>query len=280
MDENLQASYEEHFHAAFRKVDDYFKSKEDYLSKYKNSSFIESLKDAPKHFALINFVEKFNVFLNKDKKWLQHFTEKNKIKFDFQLYEKWKVEKNFNENKFSYNSTQCPSKWIYAVQDYFIELLESLQVLLVLEFYISTEEFKKFLNENPKIFLRMKANYMKSSPPSENIDLIFTVIDYLLVLNKEHNFLVNPVIDTVLCMNVYRRIDSLKIFDLLKQKEFFIKFRLDFLKITSSQSRRKIPYESNVVEIGDNFLKIYGDLFRTYNEYKKRLIEKHSSSKY
>jgi hypothetical protein len=280
MDEKLNASYEENFNTVFKKIDAYFKSKEDYFAKYKNSAFEESLKDASKHFAFINFVEKFNVFLNKDKKWLVHFTEKNKIKFDFQLYEKWKSEKNFDENKLSYNSTQCPSKWIYTIQDYFIDILESLQVLLVLEFYISTEEFKRFLNENPKVFVKMKANYMKSSPPSENIELFFNTIDYLLVLNKEYNFLINPVIDTVLCMNVYRKIDSLKIFDLLKQKEFFIKYRIEFLKKTSAQSRRKIPYESNVVEIGDNFLRVYSELFSSYNDYKKRLIEKHSNSKF
>ena len=165
------------------------------------------------------------------------------------------------------------------MQDYFIDILEALQVLLVLEYYIKEEDYKKFLKENPKIFFKLKTNYTKSSSPSENIEKLFEIINFLLSLNIEYNFLTNPVINTTLCLKVYRKIDDSKIFELLKQKDFFIKYRLEYLKKTANFNREKLPYENDVVDIASKYSNSYSELFFTYNEYKKRLIEKQNSVK-
>jgi len=274
---DFEQTKEEKFYSSFNKIDSYFKTKEEYIKKYKHISFEEVIKNAPKYYAFINFVEKINILLSKNKKWLKNFIEKNHMKFDFELYERWKASRKFDEKNYGYSNTECPSKWIYVLQDFFIDILDALQVLLVMEFYIKEEDFKKFLRDSPKIFFKMKANYLKSSPPSENIEKLFDIIDYLLDLNRENDFLMNPVIATTLCFKAYRRIDNSKIFELLKQKEFFIKYRLEYLKRSANFNRQKLPYENDVINIGEKFSNYYSDLFFTYNEYKKRLIEKQNN---
>jgi hypothetical protein len=283
MDESInneiELSKEERFYSSFNKIDNFFKEKDDYIKKYKHVSFEEVLKNAPKYYAFINFVEKINILLSKNKKWLKNFVEKNEIKFDFDLYERWKTGRNFDEKNFGYKNTECPSKWVHVLQDYFIDILEALQVLLVMEYYIKEDEYKKFLRDNPKVFFKLKANYTKSSSPSENIEKLFEIINFLLDLNKEYNFLTNPVIDTALCVKVYRKIDDSKIFELLKQKDFFIKYRLEFLKKTANFNRQKLPYENDVIDVAAKYSNSFSELFFTFNEYKKRLIEKQNSVK-
>ena len=77
-------------------------------------------------------------------------------------------------------------------------------------------------------------------------------------------------------MQVYRYIDKSKIFELIKQKEFYTKYRLDFLKKTRFTSRVKLPYEEDIINVAEKFLEKVMDLRFTYKEFKSRLIEKYN----
>ena len=276
LDSNIIENSEE-LYQNYKKIDNYFKAKEDYIQKYKHISIENILDNAPKYYAFISFIERINTFLSKDDLWLKHFIEKNKINFDYYSYERWKINKKINIH--SYSNTQAPSKWIHVLQDYFIELLESLQVLLVLQYYIRDEDYKNFLKASPELYFKLRANFTKPSIPSENIEKFFEIIDYLLDINIQHDFLTKLVIDASLCMQVYRYIDKSRIFDLLKQKEFYIKYRLIFLKKTRFTSRVKLPYEEDIINVADKFLEKVMDLRYTYKEFKSRLIEKYNKVK-
>jgi hypothetical protein len=259
----------------FNKIENYFKEKEQFIKSYKHIPVEDIFKNAPKYYSLIDVMERLNVFLTKNKDWLKFFIKNLNIKFDFDSYQRWKASKKF-EN-FKYSITQVPSKWIHIIQDFLIEILEYLQILLILEFYINEEDYKAFLKANPKLFFKLKANFIKPSTPSDNLDLIFETIDFLLNINMANNFPVNHVVDIVLCIRVYKKIDSLKIFDLLKSKYFYIKFRLEYLKNVSYFKGSEIMYKDNIINVAGNFLKAVDDLVFNYNEYKKRLIEKHQT---
>ena len=261
----------------YRKIEDYFKTKEEYIRKYKHIPLEEILTNAPKYYPFINLVEKFNRYITRDQNWLKLFISRHRIKFDFDSYERWKANKKYSTVK--YDHTQAPSKWIHILQEYFIDILESLQVLLIMEYYISTENYKKFLKASPEIFFKIKANFVRPSPPSEDIDKFLNLIDFLLDQNIQFDFLNNLTIDASLCMKVYRMIDNTKIFDLLKKKEFYIKYRLEYLK-SKIINRVKIPYEEEVIKVAEEFMDTVSDLKLTYKEYKSRLMEKYNKVKY
>ncbi len=276
IDKNLKKDVDnkEDLYKDYKKIDYFFKAKEEYIKRYKHIALEDILANAPKHYAFINFIERINIFLSKDSLWLKHFVDKNKIHFDYNLYERWKLNKKFSTQ--NYSQTQAPSKWIHVLQDYFIELLESLQILLVIQYHIKDEDYKNYLKANPQLYFKLRANFTRPSLPSEDIEKFFDIIDYLLNLNIQYDFLTKLVVDASLCMQVYRYIDKSKIFDLIKQKEFYIKFRLDFLKKTKLTSRVKLPYEEDVINVADRFLEKAMDLRFTYKEFKNRLIEKYN----
>jgi hypothetical protein len=261
----------------FKDIESYFYKKNDYFEKYKLVPIEEIINNSPKYYGLIRIIEQINIFLSKDKDWLRKFVVKNNMEFDWVRYEKWKSGKDLPN--MTYDDTLCPSKWVHIIQDKFIEILESLQILLYMEFYINEENFKKFLRQNPGIDYKYKANFMKHSFPSENIDKIYEIIDYLLNVNIENSFITKSVIDTTLCMQVYRHIDGTKIFDIIRAKEFYVRFHLEYLRRMPQSSRMVIPLENEILKIADEFVEIVKDLLYTYNEYKGRLIFKYDKIK-
>lgn len=261
----------------FNKINLFFEDKRNILYKYKNFSLEDIMTNAPKYYSLIRMVEKVNTFVTKDSDWLKNFVRKNKINFDWESYTVWKAGKKYDTSK--YTNTQAPSKWIYLIQDYFIDLLESLQILLTMEFYTDDDDFKTFLRKNPKVDYRMKANYMVGSKPSEDLDKIFEILDMLFKVDFEHDFKTHLIVDTRLCVQIYKKIDDSKVFDLLKKKEFYIKYRLEFLLTTIPPDRMDMPYEQDIIKIAQDFLNTIQEFRLAYREYKSRLIEKTQMAK-
>ncbi len=256
----------------FQKIDNYLKEKEQYIKTYKHIPVEEIFRNAPKYYGMIDLIEKFNVFLTKNRDWLKSFVKNINVKFDFDSYNRWKSTKKFENFKFT--STQVPSKWIHIIQEYLIEILEYIQILLVLEFFINEADYREFLRANPKLFFKLKANFIKPSTPSDKLELVFETIDLLLNINMANNFPVNHAVDIVLCIRIYRKIDNLKIMSLLKSKAFYVKYRLEYLKNVNYFKGSEIIYKENIIKVCDDFLKAVDDLAFNYNEYKKRLIEK------
>ncbi len=258
-------------------IEYFFSRKKDILSNFNAIPAEDIIANSPKYYSIIRVIEQINSFVNKDSNWLKNFITKNKIPFDWELYEKWKSGVDFF--KISYDDTYSPSKWISASLDKFIELLKELQLLLYVERYVDEEDFKVFLKKHPDISYKIRANYIIKSAPSENIELLFKVIDFLLKTTFENDVLSKYMIDTKICMNAYRFIDESGVFELLKRKEFYLKYRLQYLKLVTENSRIKIPCESDIVSIGESFLENYQDLIYCYNEYKERLLEKYKKIK-
>jgi hypothetical protein len=256
----------------FKKIENFFKIKEDIILKYKQIPLDKILENAPKYYLLIQLIEKINVFLSKDKNWLIHFVELNKIKFDIEAFTHWKSSKEFA--KTNYSDTQAPSKWIHFIQDYLLDMLESLQILMIIEFYLDEDDYKKFLRKNHNLFFKLKANFIPPSPPTEDIEKIFEIINYLLDINMKYDLTANLMVNAAICIQVYRTIDNSKLFELLKKKAFYLKFRLEYLKNTSTLDRKKLPFEIDLIKVAETFLKKTPELITNYNEYKKRLIEK------
>ena len=261
----------------YKKIERYFLLKQKAFENYKHIPVEEIINNSPKYYAFIRLIEQLNSFINKDPNWLKEFVAKNKVKFDWNSYSKWKSGQDFY--KITYNDTYSPSKWINLVQDKLIEIIKSLQILLYMEFYIEENVFKRFLKMNVEVDYKMKANYIKKSLPSEDIEILFNVVDYLLKLNVENDFTKNLVIDTTVCFKAYRFIDESGIFDLLKRKEFYVKYHLEFLNKMPTKERIIIPCEHDIVSVATNFLEGLKDLFFTYKEYKDRLIEKYNKIK-
>jgi hypothetical protein len=262
----------------YRRIEKYFQKKKDFLEEYKHIPIEEIVRNAPKYYSVLRIVELINQFLSKDKDWLRNFCDKNKISFDWDKYERWKSGKDVNEK--TYNDTTCPSLWIHVIQEKLVEMVKALQILLCMEFYIDESDFKRFLKVNPAIDYKMKSNYLKTSYPSENMDIIFSVIDQLLSINMENDFKVTPVIDTALCMKTYRFIDDSGLFDLLKRKEFYVKFHFEYLLKTPKEKRLALPHEEDITKVAFQFLEMLNDLRYTYKEYKLRLIEKFEKVKH
>ena len=261
----------------FKEIEAYFYKKNEYFEKYKLIPIEEIINNSPKYYGFLRVIEQINIFLSKDKNWLKKFILKNNVEFDWLKYERWKSGKDLPN--LTYDDTLCPSKWVHVIQDKFIEILESLQILLYMEYYINEENFKKFLRQNPGIDYKYKANYMKNSMPSENLDKIYEIIDYLLDVNIENSFITKSVIDTTLCMKVYRFIDNSKIFDIIRSKEFYVRFHLEYLRRTPQNTRMAIPLENEIQKIADEFIETIKDLLYAYKEYKGRLIYKYEKIK-
>ncbi|HOJ64340.1 MAG TPA: hypothetical protein PLE45_07955 [Spirochaetota bacterium] len=258
----------------YNKIETFFRSKESLFEKFKHIPVDEIVQNAPKYYPLIRVIEQINAFLNNDVNWFKRFINNSGIKFDWEKYEKWKAGVDFY--KTNYDDTYCPTKWIQLVLDKFIEILKQLQILLYLECYVDEDDFKKFLKKHPDIDFKIKANYVNKSLPSEDIDSFFKLINDLIKVNIENNLSSKLIIDTRVCMDAYRKIDNSKIFELLKRKEFYIKYRLEFLKLTSVADRFELPYEEDIISVGNTFLETYKDLAFIYKEYKDRLIEKYN----
>ena len=110
------------------------------IYEYKHISLEEILENAPNYYPLVRIIERLNIFITKNKDWLKQFTIKHNIAFDWKEYTRWKAGKNFI--RFKYSDTKAPAKWIHALQDYFIDLLESLQILLIVQFFIDNDDYK------------------------------------------------------------------------------------------------------------------------------------------
>ncbi|MBN2547365.1 MAG: hypothetical protein JXB50_16295 [Spirochaetes bacterium] len=259
----------------FRLIESYFKKKEAFIREYKHIPLEVIIKNAPKYYSIVRLIESINIFLTKDKLWLQHFVERNKINFNWKEYEIWKAGKSYDEAK--YDETLSPAKWIHVLQEFFIDLLKDIQILLVMEFYIDEDDYKKFIKRDSHLYYKIMANYKVSSKPTEELSVFFKLIDYILNLNVEYNFSTNLVIDTALCMKVYREVDNSKIIDLLKRKEFYVKYHVEYLKKTSPAERSSIPYEKDVIKVAEKFLLTIADLRFTYSRYKMGLIQKKES---
>lgn len=263
------------FNFFFDEIDRYFQKKEKYILDYKHIPLEEILGNAPKYYSIISIIERINIFLSKNKNWLRDFIERSKIKFDLKSYLQWKSGRDLK--KFRYTDTFAPSKWIHILQDYFISILEYIQILLIMEFYIDTKSYKQFLKDNPEIKHRMHLNFVRPSSPSENIADLFQTIDFLLQVCIQENFTIKFIVDTSLCMKVYREIDKSGIIELLKQKEFYIKYRLEYLKRTSTLKRNLLPYEGDVLKVAEEFMVTMKNFKHAYTEYKDRLIGKYFS---
>jgi hypothetical protein len=254
-------------------IESYFRKKQQLFEDYKHIPVDQVISNAPKYYSLVRLIEQLNSYVTNEPDWLKKFIEKNRISFDWQSYEKWKSGKDYY--KINYDDTFAPSKWILLIQDKLIELLKSLQILLYMEYYIVEEGFKKFLKVNPEIDYKIKATILKKSYPSEGLELIFGVVDFLLKTNIEQDFTINQVVSTTVCMSIYRFLDKSGIFELLRRKEFYVKYYVEYLKRTPPVKRLVIPCEDDIISVADEFLENVRDLFYSYKEYKDRLIEKY-----
>lgn len=261
----------------YKKIENYFLQKQKIFEQSKHIPIEQIVNNSPKYYTFIRILEQLNVFITKDKNWLKNFVQSNKINFDWSSYAKWKAGQDFYKVK--YNETHSPSKWINIVQDKLIDILGQLQLLLYIEYYIDDYTFKKFLKSNAEIDYKMKANFVKKSMPSENLEIIVHLIDYLIKLNIDNDFSTNLIIDTAVCMRAYKFIDDSNVFDLLKRKEFYIKYYTECLKKMPKESRIVLPCENDIIEVADTFLETVKDLSFTYKEYKERLIEKYNKVK-
>ena len=61
----------------------------------------------------------------------------------------------------------------------------------------------------------------------------------------------------------------------MKQKEFYVTYRLEFLRLVDLNKRYVIPQEEDIIHVGEEFIKASRIFTFTFNEYKKLLIEKH-----
>ncbi len=264
------------FLSNYKRIEDFFVLKSRHLEKYKNLSIEEILNDAPKHYSWIRVVEQVNCFIFNDKNWLITFVKKNNIQFDLDAYRLWKSGKNYYKE--TYDATKSPTKWIVSIQDTLFEIVKSLQILLMMELHINEEDYKQFLRRNPVIEYEVRANYKIKSPPSENINEFFKLLDKLLELSMKYDFNTSLLCDTFVCMQAYREIDNSKIFDLLVKKEFYIKYHAKYLKMTQDK-RNLIPHENDLLLAADEFCVLYTDLQVAYTQYKSRLIEKYNKVK-
>jgi len=261
----------------YQKIEKYFISKKEYIEDSKHIPIEEIIRDAPKYYGILRFIEKLNIFLSNDKNWLKNFVIKNKIDFDWANYQKWKTGKDFN--KLKYDATACPSLWVHSIQDKFIEIVKSLQILIYFEFFIDEDDFKTFLKVNPAIDYRVKANYLIPSYPADKIEILFNVIDQILSLNMENDFKSQAIVDTVVCLQAYRFVDESELFELLKKKEFYIKYHLEYLLKTPANKRLILPHEEDIIGVANEFITMLRDLFSTYSEYKSRLMTKYQIAK-
>jgi hypothetical protein len=261
----------------FNQIEDFFRRKQDIIQQYRHVPVEEVLRNAPKYYSFLRLFEQINSFLSKDSKWLEHYIDRKNIDFNWSNYNKWKNSREFVHTK--YDDTYCPAKWVCDIQEKLIEILKQIQILLYMECYIDEENFRQFVMKNPEISFKMKANYMDKSIPSDNLSGLFSSIDYLIKTNVSNEMETKYIIDTHVCINAYRKIDDLKITDLLKRKEFYVKYRLQYLEMCPHSERKALPSEDDIIDVARMFCKSVDDFNFTFREYKQRLIDKHQNVK-
>ncbi|MCH5149744.1 MAG: hypothetical protein J1G30_03670 [Spirochaetales bacterium] len=230
------------------------------------------LADAPSYYSLIHFFECFYAAITKNENWLENYINKKKINFNWKKYKAWVAGKQ--NAKRSYNDTLCPSSWITELINMFAEMLKMLQDLLVMEVYLPDEDFKTFLRKNPVIEYKYKANLLQKSPPSQDIDVFFRVINALSKAYREADQSNYFDIDTAECIKAYRFIDESDIMNILKQKDFYVTFHLEMMQKMPKAERYVMPDEDGTMATAEKFHNTYKNLFFAFNEYKKLLTEK------
>jgi hypothetical protein len=143
-----------------------------------------------------------------------------------------------------------------------------------MEAYTPDEDFRLFLRENAAIDFKYKANYLQKSVPSQDIEAFFTAINSLTQTCIDTEISTSYDIDTVICIKAYRIIDELNLLQILKQKEFYVTYRLEFLRLVDLNKRYVVPQEEDIIHVGEEFIKASRIFTFTFNEYKKLLIEK------
>lgn len=230
------------------------------------------LTNAPSYYSIVHFLERFYIAITKDKDWLENYINRKKINFNWKKYKVWVTEKKNAKRR--YDDTLCPSTWVTELLNMFTEILKMLQELLCMEVYLPDEDFRAFLRKNPAIDYKYKANFLQKSPPSQDIEVFFKVIDNLSRTCREANPSNSFDIDTSECIKAYRFIDESEIMNILKQKDFYVTYHLEMMKKTPKAERYVMPNEEEVLVIAEKFSEMYKNLFFSFNDYKKILIEK------
>ena len=211
-----------HYHSVIEK---YFISKQRMIEEYRNIPLEEIIKNAPKYYSFIHFIESVHNFFFANKNWLKSTILKLGFTFDFKQYERWKASiKNFQD---TYTISACPSLWIFVFQDYWISLLSGIQRLLPLEFLITDDLFRDFLKQNPAV--KLKYMSQKKIQLTNNLDIIMQMLDLLLQLNLKYNFTINKTIDINVCLEFYRNLEKTKIISEFAHKSNWIKSRVWYL---------------------------------------------------
>lgn len=237
-----------------------------------NASVDSVLADAPSYYSIVHFFERFYIAITRNENWLENYISRKKINFNWKKYKAWVAEKQNIKRK--YNDTLCPSSWITELINMFTELLKMLQDLLWMEVYLPDDDFKAFLRKNPAIEYKYKANFLQKSPPSQDIDVFFKVIDKLSKVYSEANPSNSFDIDTAECIKAYRFIDESDIMNILKQKDFYVTYHLEMMQKTPKAERYVMPDEEGTMAAAEKFHDMYKTLFFAFNDYKKLLIEK------
>ena len=257
----------------FKKVETFFIEINEKMQSCQQLSMENILSHAPKYYVIIRFLEKFYIKVTNNQDWLKNYIDRRGINFDWQRYKLWISGKNRQTRR--YDDTQCPSKWITELNEQLLDLLKMLQLLLYMEAYTPDEDFRLFLRENAAIDYKYKANYLQKSLPSQDLDAFFNAIDCLIKTCIDTEITTTYDIDTVVCMKAYRFIDDLNLLQILKQKEFYVTYRLEFLRLVDLNKRYVIPQEEDIIHVGEEFIKASRGFAFTFNEYKKLLIQKH-----
>lgn len=239
-----------------------------------NASVDSVLADAPSYYSIVHFLERFYVAITKNENWLENYINRKKINFNWKKYKAWVAGKESAKRK--YSDTLCPSHWITELINMFTELLKMLQELLWMEVYLPDDDFKAFLRKNPAIEYKYKANFLQKSPPSQDIEVFFNVIDKLSKVYREANPSNSFDIDTAECIKAYRFIDESDIMNILKQKDFYVTYHLEMMQKMPKAERYVMPDEEGTMAAAENFHNMYKTLFFAFNDYKKLLIEKQS----
>lgn len=237
-----------------------------------NASVDSVLTDAPSYYPIVYFLERFYIAITNNENWLENYVNKKKINFNWNKYKTWVAGKHNAKRK--YNDTLCPSSWITELINMFTELLKMLQSLLCMEVYLPDEDFRAFLRKNPAIDYKYKANFLQKSPPSQDINVFFEVIDKLTKVYSNANQSNAFDIDTAECIKAYRFVDESDIMTILKQKDFYVTYHLEMMQKMPKSERYVMPDENGTMAVAEKFREMYKSIFFTFNEYKKLLIEK------
>ena len=256
----------------YHMVEVFFMKKTREFEVNENASVDSILADAPSYYSIVHFLERFYIAITKDKDWLENYISRKKINFNWKKYKAWVTEKKNVKRR--YDDTLCPSAWVTELINMFTETLKMLQELLCMEVYLPDEDFKAFLRKNPAIEYKYKANFIQKSPPSQDIDVFFKVIDYLSRVCREANPSNSFDIDTLECIKAYRFIDESDIMNILKQKDFYVTYHLEMMKKMPKAERYVMPEEEETITVAEKFCDMYKNLFFTFNDYKRVLIEK------